>query len=108
MLNYSDAKKVRKVLPQVLPECKPWPDDFETAEGAGLPNYAIRSDEMYDGTPRVLVSFFLKPNAIPTAEKARIWNEFFTKLHEQFQFVSINSWLQFTAKEQRSVLSAAS
>jgi len=108
MLTYSDAEKVRKALPQILPECRPWPDDFQNGEGACLPNYDIRSNEMYDGTPRVLVSFFLKPDAIHTPERARVRNEFFGKLHEQFQFIDIRAWLQFTAKEQRSVLSAAS
>jgi hypothetical protein len=108
MMTYSDEEKVRKVLPQILAECRPWPEDFQSEEdGDGL-SYDIRSDEMHDGTPRVLVSFLLKPDAKLTTENARIGNEFYTKLREQFQFVSIDSWLQFTAKEERSILRAAS
>jgi hypothetical protein len=105
---YSDEEIVRKVLRQILAECRPWPDGFQIGEGMRDLSYEIRSDEMHDGTPRVVVSFLLKPDASPTAENARIWNEFFIKLREQFQFVKINSWLQFTAKEERSVLRAAS
>lgn len=105
---YSEEGKVRKALRQILAECRPWPEGFQTGEDARNLRYEIRSDEMHDGTPRVMVSFLLKPDVDITADNARIWNEFFIKLREQFQFVSIDSWLQFTAKEERSVLRAAS
>ena len=107
MMTYPPEEKVRKVLRQILPESGPWPEDFQVGE------YDVKSDEMYDGTPRVMVYFHLKPDVIPSAEKARVWNSFFAELNRRFQFVDIDSgpqstWLQFSAKEERSAQRAAS
>ena len=107
MMTYPPEEKVRKALPQILPECGPWPDDFQVGK------YDIKSDPMYDGTPRVMVYFHLKPDVIPSLEKARVWSNFYSKLNDAFQFVDIDSgrqptWLQFAAKEDRSALRAAS
>jgi hypothetical protein len=101
MMTYPPEEKVRKALPQILPECGPLPEDFQVGK------YDVESNEMYDGTPRVMVYFHLKPEVIPSVEKARVWNNFFSGLKKGFQFVDIDprdqsTWLQFTAKEERS------
>jgi hypothetical protein len=108
MITYSDEEKVRKALPQILADCRPWPEDIQTKASASSLVYDIRSDEMHDGTPRVMVTFFLKPDALPSLEMAHVRNEFYTRLREQFRFVSIESWLQFSSREERGALSVAS
>lgn len=107
MLTYPPEEKVRKILPQVLRECAPYPEDFQMGD------CDIKTDEMYDGTPRVTVFFHLKPDVVPSVQKARTWNDFFSRLDDRFRFVDIDSerrgtWLQFTTKEERSKLRAAS
>jgi hypothetical protein len=108
-LVYPPEERVRLALPRVLPECAPYPDDFQNGIGA----YDIKTDEMYDGTPRVSVYFHLKPDVVPSVQRARIWNDFFSRLDDRFRFVDIDperrsTWLQFTVKEGRSSLRAAS
>ncbi|MGD0829326.1 MAG: hypothetical protein ABR907_00180 [Terracidiphilus sp.] len=107
MMTCPPEEKVRKVLPQILDECGPWPDDFVVGR------YDVKFDEMYDGTPRVMVYFHLKPNVIPSPDKARVWNNFYLKLREKFQFVDVDpehqsTRIQFSAKEERSALLVAS
>jgi len=108
MMTYPPEEKVKKVLPQILPQCGPWPEDFEVYK------YDVKSGEMYDGTPRVTVYFHLKPGVIPSVEKAHVWNNFYARLDKAFQFIDIDSgkqpatWLKFAAKEDRSALRAAS
>lgn len=107
MMTYPPEEKVRKVLPQVIAQSGPLPEDFQAGE------YDVKPDEMYDGTPRVMVYFHLKPDVIPSVEKARVWNNFFAKLSDRFRFVDIDSgrqstWLQFATKEERSALRVAS
>lgn len=104
-MNYPPEERVRRALPQILAECGPRPEDFQEGEGT----YEVQADEMYDGTPRVMVKFHLKPEVIPSVEKARIWNDFFAKLNDKFLFsMDVGSWLQFSVKEYRSMLRAAS
>ncbi len=104
MMEYPPEEKVRRALPQIIAQCGPMPGDFQ--EGA----YEVKSDEMYDGTPRVMVYFHLKPGVVPSVERARIWNDFFSKLNEEFEFSigDVGSWIQFSVKEERSTLRAAS
>jgi hypothetical protein len=106
MLTYPPEEKVRRALPQVIAQCGPTPGDF--LEGAGA--YEVKSVEMYDGTPRVMVNFHLKPGVVPSVEKARVWNDFFSRLNEEFEFSigDVGSWIQFSVKEERSSLRAAS
>jgi hypothetical protein len=64
---------------------------------------------MYDGTPRIMVNFHLKPEVVPSPAKARVWSNFYAPLREKLQsLVDSGTWLQFAAKEYRSVLRAAS
>ena len=104
-MSYPPEERVRRALPQILAQCGPAPKDFQ--EGAGA--YEVQADEMYDGTPRVMVKFHLKPEVAPSVEKARVWNDFFSKLNGQFSSsMDVGSWLQFSVKEDRSLLRAAS
>lgn len=107
-LTYSDAERVRKVLPQIVPACKPWPADLIVDPGSGLPKYEIYFDEMRDGTPTVIVSFLAKPEAVPSFAGASKRIEFYNRLRQRFLMVGFEAWIQFTTKEERSVLSAAS
>lgn len=104
MMEYPPEEKVRRALPQIIAQCGPIPGDFQ----AGA--YEVKSDEMYDGTPRVMVYFHLKPGVVPSVEKARDWNDFFSKLNEEFEFSigDVGSWIQFSVKEERRTLRAAS
>lgn len=107
MMTYPPEEKVRKMLPQIIDQSGPWPDDFQV----GI--YDVKSDEMYDGTPRVMVYFRLRPEVIPSVERARVWNNFYSRLNKGFQFVDIDqkhqaTWLQFSTKEDRSALRVAS
>lgn len=104
MMEYPPEEKVRRALPQIIAQCGPIPGDFQ----AGA--YEVKSDEMYDGTPRVMVYFHLRPGVAPSVEKARVWNDFFSKLNEEFEFSigDVGSWIQFSVKEERSTLRAAS
>jgi hypothetical protein len=117
MMTYPPEEKVRKVLPQVIEECGPWPDDFQGGR------YDVKFHAMYDGTPRVMVYFYLKPDVIPSPEKARVWSNFYSRLENGFKFVDIDSgayrlWdidsgnrstrLQFAAREERSAQRVAS
>jgi hypothetical protein len=51
----------------------------------------------------------LKPEVVPSVTKARVWSNFYALLREKLQpLMDSDTWLQFAAKEDRSVLSAAS
>lgn len=108
MLEYSDEARVSKVLPQILAESAPWPEDLQVVPGSGLLRYQVKSDEMHDGTPTVIVSFFARPDVSPSFENAKVRVAFYDRLRSRFRFIGLTSWLQFTTKEERSVLSAAS
>jgi len=108
MLDYSDESRVNKILPQILSECGPWPADLQVIPGTGLLRYQVTSDEMHDGAPTVIVSFFARPEVSPSFEDAKVRVAFYDRLRSRFRFIGLKSWLQFTTKEERSVLSAAS
>jgi len=107
-LTYSDGEKVRKVLRQILPASKPWPADLILSPDTGLPKYEIHFDEMRDGTPTVIVIFLAKPETVPSFAGASKRIEFYNRLRQKLLMVSLEAWVQFTTKEERSVLSAAS
>ena len=111
-LVYSDEERIRKVIPQLLPECVPWPGDLQKLhEGpnAGSLKFGISSGEMRDGTPKVIVSFFADPEVAPTLANADSRIVFYKKLRDRLRTIlDIDSWIQFTTKEERSLLSAAS
>jgi hypothetical protein len=103
IVSYPAEARVRRELERVLAHCDSWPEDFQEER------FDVKSDEMYDGTPRIMVYFHLKPEVIPSVSKARVWNDFYAKLQEKLQpIVDSGTWLQFSAKEGRSALSAAS
>lgn len=102
-VDYPAEERVRRGLERILAHGGSWPEDFQ--EG----RFDVKSDEMYDGTPRIMVYFHLKPEVVASVSRARFWNDFYAKLHEQIQpLMDSGVWLQFSAKEERSALSAAS
>lgn len=113
-LQYSPEDQVRRGLRKLLAASEDLPGDFE--EG----RFEVRTDSMYDGTPRVMVFFYLKPEVIPSPEKARVWNDFYGKLHSELDPLMDQApfylrddeqsrvWLQFMTRESRSPLSVAS
>ena len=101
--DYPSIERVRRELTKIARTHKDWPEDFEVFR------FDVIADRMYDDTPRIMVYFYLKPEVIPSILRARIWNDFYAKLHEKLQpLVDSGQWLQFTAKEGRTALSAAS
>ncbi len=108
MLTSSDEAKVSKILPQILSESAPWPPDLQVDPATGRLRYEVHSDEMHDGTPTVIVSFFVNPEADASFQYAKARVAFYGRLRSRFRFTSIGSLLQFITKEERSQLSAAS
>jgi len=107
LVDYPREVRVRRALEKTVSESGSWPEDFQAGR------FDLEFDEMYDGTPRMMVTFYLKPEAESSLEKARQRNNFYSTLQEKFQPVMDDEypgrWLQFaTAKEERSALSAAS
>jgi hypothetical protein len=103
LVDYPQEERVRRALQRVLADAVAWPDDFQRNE------FDIKAEEMYDGTPRIMVYFRLKPGTQPSLEKARLWDEFYSKLEKKLEPFTDSKWdwVQFTAKEERSVVSAA-
>ncbi len=98
LVDYPQEERVRRALHQVLADPRIWPEDFQTGR------FEIKADEMYDGTPRMMVYFFLKPDVAPSLERARLWNDFYSKLQEKLEPIKDSKWdwVQFLAKEERS------
>jgi hypothetical protein len=64
---------------------------------------------MFDGTPRIAVYFYVRPEAISTQENARVRNDFYSALQTEINpLMDEGVWLQFMTKEDRSALLAAS
>lgn len=113
-LQYSPEDQVRKALRKLLAASNELPTDLQESR------FEVTTDSMYDGTPRVMVYFYLKPEVIPSQEKARVWNDFYRKLHaeidplmDQVPFYLRDDeqsrvWLQFMTRESGSPLSVAS
>lgn len=107
LVDYPKEVRVRRALDRTLSDSGLWPGDLQVGR------FDLEFDEMYDGTPRMMVTFYLKPEAVSSLEAARLRNNFYSTLQEKFQPVMDDEypgrWLQFaTAKEERSALSAAS
>jgi hypothetical protein len=101
-VDYPMDERIRRELKGILSHCETLPEDFQER------CYEVKWDEMYDGSPRIMVSFYLKPDVAPSLEKARAWNDFYAQLRERLQpLMDSGIWLQFAAKEDRSVVSAA-
>jgi len=102
-VDYPNDERVRRELREFLPKCDSLPEDFQ--EG----RFDVEWEEMYDGTPRIMVYFHLKPEVAPSVSKARVWSDFYAQLREKLQpLMDSGTWLQFAAKEDRSALRAAS
>ncbi len=102
-VDYPNDERVRRELRKILPKCDSLPQDFQ--EGM----FEVEWDEMYDGSPRIMVYFHLKPEVAPSVAKARVWSDFYAQLREKLQpLMDSDTWLQFAAKEDRSALRAVS
>ncbi|HZB89517.1 MAG TPA: hypothetical protein VE291_12715 [Terracidiphilus sp.] len=101
-VEYPLEDRIRRALRGIFVNCDSWPDDFQKDR------FDVESDQMYDGTPRIMVHFYLKPEVVPSAAKARIWSGFYSELRKKLQFLNPEPWLQFMAREERGALSAAS
>jgi hypothetical protein len=102
-VDYPADERLRRELRNVLAHCDSLPEDFQ--EG----RFDVNWDPMYDGTPRIMVYFHLKPEVAPSVAKARVWSDFYAQLRKRLQpLMDSDTWLQFAAKEDRSVLRAAS
>jgi len=108
LLRYPKEEQVRRAIRKVLPEFDSLPEDFQR-DHFGV-KFDVTSDEMYDGTPRTMVNFYLKPEAVSSLDRARAWNDFFSKLHRKIEPFADSSWdwVQFGTKEGRSTFSVAS
>jgi hypothetical protein len=103
LVDYPMDERIRRELKRILSDCESLPEDFQEQ------CYEVKWDEMYDGTPRIMVSFYLKPDVASSLEKARAWNDFYAWLRERLQpLMDSGVWLQFAAREDRSALRAAS
>lgn len=104
LLDYPQEERVRRAVKRGLAELNSVPDDIQKDD------YDIRSEEAFDGTPKTMVYFYLKPESKPTPEKARAWNNFFSKLEEKLEPLKDSKWdrVQFAVKEKRRALIAAS
>jgi hypothetical protein len=102
-VNYPADEKIRRELGNILAHCESLPENIQAGR------FDVKWDNMYDGTPRIMVYFHLKPEVVPSVSKARIWNNFYAMLHEKLQpLTDSGTWLQFSTKEERSALRAAS
>lgn len=101
-VDYPNDERVRRELKKILTRCKFLPEDFLEDE------FEVKRDPMYDGTPRIMVYFHLKPGIVPSDAKTRVWSDFYDQISEKLQsLMDSDTWLQFAAKEDRSALSAA-
>lgn len=106
LLNYPLNEQVRRAVHKLLEETDDYPVDFQERR------FKVESGEMYDGTPRIAVYFYLKPEVVPSPAAARVWNDFYRKLHAEIDPLVDDpgspTWLQFMTREGRSSLSVAS
>jgi len=108
LLLYPKEEQIRRAIRKVLTELASWPEVFQRDEH-GL-KFDLKSDEMYDGTPRTMVYFYVEPEADNSLESARVRNQFYSELGAKLeQYRNSNwDWVQFMTKEELSAVSAAS
>jgi hypothetical protein len=108
LLRYPKEEQVRRAIRKVLTEFPAWPEDFQR-DGSGL-RFDLRSDEMYDGTPRTMVYFYVKPDASRSLDRARARNEFYSLLGAKLEPYRDSNWdwVQFMSKEEQGAVSVAS
>jgi hypothetical protein len=102
LVDYPTDERVRRELRNILAHGESLPEDFQ--EG----RFDVKWEEMYDGTPRIMVYFYLKPEVAPSVAKARVRSDLYARLREKLQpLMDSETWLQFAAKEDRSAVRAA-
>lgn len=106
LFRYPLKMQVRRAVSKILSQTNHLPQDLQ--EG----RFEVVSDEMYDGTPKTVVYFYLKPDAASLPERVRARNDFYRRLQAEINPLLESgrdaSWLQFVTREARSALSAAS
>ncbi|HUH61396.1 MAG TPA: hypothetical protein VLZ50_00310 [Terracidiphilus sp.] len=104
LVDYPQEERIRRAIHKVLSDPLGWPEDFQRGR------FDTKAEPMYDGTPRTMVYFYLNPGVKPSLEKARIWNEFYSKLQRTLEPITDADWdwIQFSAKEDRGAQVAAS
>jgi hypothetical protein len=101
-VDYPADERIRRELRNILAHCKFFPEDLQKGR------FDVKWDPMYDGTPRIMVYFHLKPEVVPSVAKARVWSDFYAQLREKIQpLMDSDTFLQFAAKEDRGALRAA-
>jgi len=108
LLRYPKEEQIRRAIRKVLAEIAPWPEDFQR-DGSSL-RFEIRSDEMYDGTPRTMVYFYLGPDVDRSLGSARVRNEFYSLLSAKLEAYRDSNWdwVQFMTKEDQGTVRVAS
>ena len=100
---YPLRDRIEKAVHQLLLTRKDFPQDLQ--EG----RFKVVSDTMFDGTPRIAVYFYVKPEAISTQDDARVRNDFYRVMQTEINSLMDDGvWLQFMTKEDRSALLAVS
>jgi hypothetical protein len=101
-VDYPTDERLRRELKKILAHREFFPADFQEGQ------FDVQWDPMYDGTPRIMIYFQLKPDVAPSIAKARVWSDFYAQLREKLQpLMDSGTWLQFATKEDRSAVRAA-
>jgi hypothetical protein len=102
LVDYPSDEKVRRALNKIASGSNDWPEEFQARR------FKVVTNEMYDGTPRIVAYFYLRPEVAASPESARARNDFYRKLHSEIDpLVDSGVWLQFMTREERGELSAA-
>ena len=108
LLRYPKEEQVRRAIRKALSEFDSVPEEFQR-DKSDL-KFDLRSDEMFDGTPRTMVYFYVEPEAAHSFDTARVRSDFYSKLKEKLEPYRESNWdwIQFMTKEERSTASVAS
>jgi hypothetical protein len=100
---YPLVDRIERAVRQLLLTRNDLPQDLQESR------FKVAADTMFDGTPRIVVYFYVKPEATSTQENARMRNNFYQALQAEINpLMDDGVWLQFMTKEDRSALLAAS
>jgi hypothetical protein len=102
-LIYSPEKIIQRVLDERFETLGiSMPDDVQPSR------FDVRSGETFDGDPKISIWYYAKPDVVISLDKARELNRFSSALQEKMEPFAPNYMLQVFAKEDRSLLRAAS
>jgi len=102
-LIYPPEKIIQRVLDEKFETLSiSMPDDVQPGR------FDVRSGETFDGDPKISIWYYTKPDVVISLAKARELNRFSSALQEKMEPFAPNYMLQVLAKEDRSLLRAAS